>query len=47
MVKKAKVKGVLHTLPEISMFCALFQYHQHLLKNNLCILKQIVQGTQK
>ena len=29
------------------MFCALSQNYQHLLKNNICILEEIVQGTQK
>ena len=29
------VKGVLHPEPKISMFCALSQNCQHLLKNNV------------
>ena len=36
-----------HLLPKISMFCGLSQNYQHFFqKNNACILKQIVQGTQ-
>ena len=29
---KEAVKGVLHLLPKISMFCALFQNNQHILE---------------
>ena len=39
------LRGALHPWTKSSMFCVLSQ--NHILINNVCILKQIVQGTQK
>ena len=48
LVYLSAFKGELHPLPKITMFCALPQKLSILfLKNDICILKQIVQGTEK
>ena len=40
--------GCLHPLLKISMFCVLSQNYQHFfMKSNICVIKQIVEGTQK
>ena len=41
------MKGDLHFLLEISMFVLYLKIINTILKNNICILKQIIQKTQK
>ena len=47
LIRNLIYMGKLHPKPNWSIFCTLSQNYQHFLKNNMCILKQIVWETHK